>query len=160
MLGDLVDNILTGLCKCSHTKFKKTFEDVRSLRGQTLLRVLDITGSTLERIEKIFELETAKYNKFCLDETWRVPGGGKHKHAFSCWNCGDDLHRVPECPKPKDKARINQAKKEFQEKKWKGGDMVPNTSRNDYLRRKFGRPGPKDNGVKKINNVALLLWEV
>ena len=92
LLNDSVDDIMTGLCKCSHSEFKKTFEDVRSLRGQTLLGVSDISGSTLERIEKIFELATSKYNKFCLDESWHVPGGGTHKHKLSCWNCGDESH--------------------------------------------------------------------
>ena len=94
-----------------------------------MLGVSDISGTTLVRIEKIFELAIEKYNKFCIDETWHVPGGGKHKHAFSFWNCGDDAHCVPSCPEAKDQGRINEAKKEFVEKK-KKGDSGHNTSQN------------------------------
>ena len=77
LLSDSVDDILSGLCKCSYAEFKKTFEDVRLLRGQTLLGVQDIQGTTLERINKIFELASTKYNKFFLNETWNVPSKGK-----------------------------------------------------------------------------------
>ena len=71
--------------------------------------VSDISGTTLVLIKKIFELATKKYNKFCLDETWHVSGGGKHKHVFSCWNCNN----VPNCPKAKDLGRINKEKKDL-----------------------------------------------
>ena len=60
---------------------------------------------------------------------------------------------MPECSKPKDQGRINKAKKEFMEKRRKGGETGVIPLRKEYSCGKFGRPGPKDNGVKKINNV-------
>ncbi len=84
-----------------------------------------------------------------------MPSGGKYKHAFSCWNCGDDTHSVPKCPKAKDRARIDKARKEFMEKKKRGGGApTTNTNKNDYSCSRFGHPGQSDNGVKKINGVS------
>lgn len=146
LLDDSVDDILSGLCRCSHAEFKKTFEDVRSLRGQTLLGMGDIVGTTLERIEKIFDLASSKYNKFCLDNTWHVPMAKRGVH--SCWNCGDEKHKLPDCPKPRNTTKIEENKKKFQEKNGnrQGGGHT-------YSRSKFGKPKPGENGVWQVNGM-------
>ena len=50
------------------------------------------------------------FNALNVSNEWNIP----HSHMVeACFNCGDPNHGVPQCPKPKDQARIDRNKAEF-----------------------------------------------
>ena len=155
LLDDSVDDVLSGLTKVTHKEFKKTFEDIKSLRGQTLLGVRDIEGSTLERIERVFELAVEKFNEYSLAESWHVQAKNNSSQAYHCWNCGDESHRSDTCPKDRDPETWKKNRDAALNKKNAGGGVggtKKSTNRNGYSRGNFSRP-KNGESVRKINNV-------
>lgn len=118
-------DVLEGFCLCSVPQFADTFKwllqaaraegmldndkDGDPLRSSNTLRsVLTITGKAVE-----------EYHALCTASVWH-PGRGQRANLAqqgvpTCWNCGETAHTVKDCPKPKDRAKIEAGKKKWQE---------------------------------------------
>jgi len=151
--SDLVNDVLDGLSKSSHTKFAKHFADICSLQGQSLLGMNDIPGNLLEQIKKIFADAITAFTSFNLAGEWHI--GNACLHAHACWNCGGNDHNAPKCPKPKNPELYKKNRDAYRQSRSNGGDprtQKPRTSRNGYTRGKFGPPKPGES-IRQINGV-------
>ena len=88
-------------------------------------------------LHEILTLATTAYQRMKSEHRWDVPEASKaaallsgkpagkpagprdasRKPPLTCWNCGEKGHGVPDCPKPRDEAKIEAAKKKFRERK-------------------------------------------
>ncbi len=91
-------------------------------------------------VEAITNLASNSYNRLKDSGKWDVPkgsdasaflgeggtsstGGSASKKKIICFNCGQEGHLATKCPKPKDTAKIEEARKKFLEEKAKKGKL-------------------------------------
>ena len=109
---EVTAQILEGFTKCSVLTFKETFKHLLVAERLRQLRTLSTLhdSSRLGGIKKLCKEANDMFNALNVSNEWNIP----HSHMVeACFNCGDPNHGVPQCPKPKDQARIDRNKAEF-----------------------------------------------
>ena len=124
--SEQVKYLLEGLSKCSQPEFAKIFEAKHT--EYSAHNILPSGGTRCwtnlpsSWHEFFFLIHLALTHHGTLTTTpgrWNVPKKGFHnlQELQRCWNCGADGHKIPDCPKKKDKKAINKHRKEYYEKK-------------------------------------------
>ena len=149
---DAVEDILKGLCRCSHVQFVKQFDTLLTVRGNSLIAGGSVKGTILEQIITILDEADQHYNEYCTKDEWKVTKTSVY--ANSCWNCGGQ-HGLNHCSKPKDQIRIDKAKAVFNKDRPAYGGTAP---ANGNCNRNGGNGGgnnnrPNNNGGGDRNNV-------
>ena len=125
---DSVQDVLTALCNCSHEKFRKQFDTLRTIRDNSILGAMGATtGSTLEQIKTILNEADKHYNTYSVNDEWKF---GKAVYANACFNCGGN-HGLQNCTQAKDDGRIERAKNEYHKKKNANGGNNQQQRRNN-----------------------------
>lgn len=140
---DTDETILNGLIKCDNNKeFVAKFNLYLTLSSQQLF---DMPSSlkdktTFERIEIYLQEALDLWVAANVSNAWKITN--HHHSANACFNCGDEDHMLPECPKAYDQDTISKNKAKFQKNKGTkgrtsggGGDK-----KHPYSRGKFGPP--------------------
>lgn len=119
--------VLEGLSKCSIPKFAKVFDAM--LTDYSAHSILPNGGHRCwghagpwQEFDYILRLALTHHGNLTTDpKNWNLARKGLHSAAtkpdIKCWNCGDPTHNLGQCPKKKDKKRIDQNRKEFYEKR-------------------------------------------
>ena len=91
-------------------------------------------------IHQTLNLPSNTYGRMLAEGSWCVPVGAK-KSAFDvtgtyrCWNCGGN-HKLPDCPSPRDDAKIDKARKEYKARRRnKGKDKTKRDDQNRPLKK-------------------------
>jgi len=152
---DTDETILKGLIKCDNNKeFVAKFDLYLTLSSQDLFDMPSSLKdkSTFERIEIYLEEATNLWIAANVSNAWKITH--HHHSANACFNCGDEDHMLPDCPKAYDQDTISKNKAKFQKNKGTkgrtsggGGDK-----KHPYSRGKFGPP-KKNESVRKIDGV-------
>ena len=132
LLKDHVNDICIGLTIVNNTRFKELFKSlaVKSDVGEPVLPELEKYATPMESIEAVLTKAVGLHDKLCKAGKWNQAvkggrGGDGSAHSANtanandnaCWNCGDKNCRVGKCKKPKNQARIDEAKKKWEEKR-------------------------------------------
>ena len=124
--GDLPEepiiDVLTGLTKCSCKLFKTVFESYLQDAVKKLLEIttggLGATKDLYDTIHDILHKAVEFYHSLNTSNKWNVVKGHKFSAVGTgCWNCGKEDCNARIFPEPRNKERIEKAKKEFYEKK-------------------------------------------
>lgn len=101
------------------TSSVKKFNDAFSLEEQQCQHEADKYGGRPEwpTLEHILNLATNTYHRLHKSDQWNIPKKKGYtvttdRVTLICWNCGGP-HHLKDCPKPKDKKRIEENKKKF-----------------------------------------------
>ena len=111
----------------SHHEFNKVFADeVSEARRQadkyggvpnwnTISQTLNQASSTYRRLKLSGEWDTPKKNSpaFAAQETRPPRDNTRPRAPPKCWNCGEEGHTVPTCPKPSNPETIKKNKQAF-----------------------------------------------
>lgn len=147
---ETVVDVLEGLTNCSVPDFTKLFD---FLLQAARVNALDLDeankGDTLAQVKQIMAKAVDAYHALCTAGKWHV--NHKRVSVVVCWNCGEEGHRCEKCPKPKNQANIEAAKKKWQSSTGSGGGGGGTSGGgggkppHQQQRKKWGHPdAPKD----------------
>jgi len=123
--ADSLDLLLEKLRSTSTQEFNDLFgvasavikmEKLEPGRGQTRLGPGDasLLGDNLvQQLEGVLSNAQSQYLELSSLGKWHGVGTPGTSSFLSCWNCGEDGHRVPECPKEKNEAVIAANRQKF-----------------------------------------------
>ena len=173
---DSVNDIITGLSKCTHKGFSKIFEDFKTSRSNSLMSNVALPGTVLEQINLIFEEALSQYASFSLSSEWNATRHSAHNanvKGVACDNCLGP-HYIRDCTSDKDEVAIARNRKARQQRQSSGGgrggrggrggcggrggrggrgDNNNNKNAHGYGRGKFGKPYEGET-VRKIGGKA------
>ena len=120
--------MLTGFAKCSVPEFVGPFE---LLLNSERVTQLENSGDRhdnarcLDRVKKLTLLASNSFHSLNVSNKWNIPSSRRHRHGMaqghvSCDNCGGD-HYAPDCPHPRDEAKIKKAKEDRAARKANAG---------------------------------------
>lgn len=109
-------------------------DDLRLACAPILHKVGEKKGSTIDDIAQ--EIKTLALLLPDSASKGGSPGrvhqadGGRTRTQPTCWNCDQQGHRVSDCPRPRDEARIQRNKAKFTSRKRRGRDLKKSSSDN------------------------------
>ena len=128
---DHVIDVLTGLCICSHAKFKQIFAHLLSNADlgtlDLMLPTIPLNATPLETLEAVLQKACDLYDQLCISGQWiKIKDRNSALNSIinkrKCWNCGEEDHGVSDCPKPRDETTINRNREEFMKNRQSSGN--------------------------------------
>ena len=157
LLEDHVHDVLCGLSICTNARFRDTFKFLKQsedANGYIQLPGLPRDATVMETIEAIVRKAEDSYDKLCTAGMWnKTKAGGAALNALvtmvnACWNCGDENHRVGDCPKERNEDTIAKNRQAFNDRRragrGNGGRDSGGRGRGGRGRGSQGRGGGRD----------------
>lgn len=121
-------DILEGYTLCSVPAFADVFKWMLQMQRAEVISAdnafsgSDSSVGTLTEVKIINMKAVDTYHALCTANDWHVSRGrtalaSQPKTGPICWNCGDN-HAVKDCPKPRDEAKIEAARKKWRAEKY------------------------------------------